>query len=323
VDAGSATVPPNPVTAAAATDDRFEPPPKKGRAKRRLVRLVLTVALLGALGGAAWWWLQGRLVETPGMVGMTVAQAEQVAESAGLSVVVGGEEYSEAIPVDAIVSTEPGPGDSVAPGQTVTLVLSLGPERYDVPSIVGSTRAEAESALADLTLVPGEVTRRFSEDVPKGQVIAQQLAAGVEVKRGADVSFVVSKGRQPIDVPDVVGESRQTAADEIEAAGLVARFDDAFSDEVAKGQVISQDPSDGTVFRGDDISVIVSLGPQNVVVPDVEGEDAEAAQAELEAAGLVVRTIVLLPAGPNNVLRQAPAEGSTVKSGSEVTIYIF
>ena len=87
--------------------------------------------------------------------------------------------------------------------------------------------------------------------------------------------------------------------------------------------MISQEPIEGTLFRGDAVSIVVSLGPETVEVPDVEGEDADDAKAELEAAGLVVRTIVLLPAGPNNVLRQAPAEGSTVRSGSEVTIYIF
>lgn len=320
---GATTVPPDPVSAAAVVADPFEPPPRKRRRKRRLLRLLLTVLVLGALGGAAWWWFDGRLVQTPAMVGMTVDEAQRVADAAGLTLVVGGEEYSETIPLDAVVTTAPAPGQPAAPGQSVTLVLSLGPERYDVPAIVGSTRADAVAALADLTLVPGEVTRRFNENVPRGQVVSQQPAAGTEVKRGAEVSFVVSKGRRPIEVPDVVGDSRQTAAETVEAAGLVPRFGESFSDEVDKGRVISQEPSEGTLFRGDTVSIVVSLGPETVEVPDVEGEDADDAKAELEAAGLVVRTIVLLPAGPNNVLRQAPAEGSTVRSGSEVTIYIF
>ena len=320
---GAATVPPNPVTAAAVVADPLERPPAKRRGKRRLLRLALTIIVLGVLGGAAWWWFEGRLVQTPAMVGMTVDEAQQVADAAGLSLVVGGEEYSETIPIDAVVSSAPGPGDRVAPGEPVTLVLSLGPERYDVPAIVGSTRAEAEAALAGLTLVPGEVTRRFNEEVPKGQVISQQPAAGTEVKRGAEVSFVLSKGRRPIEVPGVVGETRQSAAEAVEAAGLVVGVDEAFSDDVEKGRVIAQDPNDGTLFRGDEVTLTVSLGPETIEVPDVEGADADDAKAELEAAGLVVRTIVLLPAGPNNVLRQAPAEGSTVRSGSEVTIYIF
>jgi len=98
---------------------------------------------------------------------------------------------------------------------------------------------------------------------------------------------------------------------------------EAYSDDVPEGVVISQEPTAGTLFRGDTVSVVVSLGPENVQVPDVEDEDAEEAKAALESVGLTVRTITVLPAGPNEVLRQAPAAGNTVRVGSEVTIYVF
>jgi len=110
---------------------------------------------------------------------------------------------------------------------------------------------------------------------------------------------------------------------DIEDARLVAEIGEQYSTEVDRGLVISQDPADGTLFRSETVSIVVSLGPETIEVPDVEGRDADDATAELEEAGLTVRSVVLLPAGPNNVLRQAPAEGSTVRVGSEVTIYIF
>lgn len=317
-----ATLPPSDVRPQPPVDP-FRTPPKKPRAKRRLRRLVLMLALVAVLGGASWWWLEGRLVDTPSLVGMTVAQAEQAGASAGLSVVVTSEEYSESIPAESVVATDPSAGSRVAPGETVGLVVSLGPERYQVPSIVGSTREQAEAQLGELTLVPGEVSRTFSEDVAKDLIISQNPEPGTEVKRGAEVSFVISDGRQPIEVPDVTGRPADEAVDAIEQAGLVAQVGEAYSDEVEKGRVISQNPPDGTLFRSDPVSVVVSLGPETVQVPDVEGDDADDAKAELEAAGLTVRTVVLLPAGPNDVLRQAPAEGSTVRVGSEVTIYVF
>ncbi len=320
----AATVPPSEVRPVELEPaDPFTTPPKKPRARRRLLRLVLMIAAVGLIGGGGWWWLQGRLVETPAMVGMTVAEAESAAQAVGLAVTVDGQEYSESIPAEAVVATDPPAGSSLAPGEGVGLIVSLGPERYDVPTIVGLSQADAEAALADLTLVAGEVTSDFSEDVAEGLVIAQNPEAGTEVKREAAVSFVVSKGRQPIEVPSVVGEARGDAVAAIEEAELVAQVGEAYSTDVEKGRVISQNPSDGTLFRGEPVSVVVSLGPETIQVPDVEGKDAADAKAELEAAGLTVRTVVLLPAGPNNVLRQAPAEGSTVRVGSEVTIYVF
>ncbi len=317
-----ATLPPSDVRPEPPADP-FRTPPKKPRAKRRLRRLVLMLALVAVLGGASWWWLEGRLVDTPSLVGMTVAQAEQAGASAGLSVAVTSEEYSESIPAESVVATDPSAGSRIAPGETVGLVVSLGPERYQVPSIVGSTREQAEAQLGELTLVAGEVSRTFSEDVAKDLIISQSPEPGTEVKRGAEVAFVISDGRQPIEVPDVTGRPAAEAVDAIEQAGLVAQVGEAYSGEVEKGRVISQNPADGTLFRSDPVSVVVSLGPETVQVPDVEGDDADDAKAALEAAGLTVRTVVLLPAGPNNVLRQAPAEGSTVRVGSEVTIYIF
>jgi serine/threonine-protein kinase len=103
----------------------------------------------------------------------------------------------------------------------------------------------------------------------------------------------------------------------------VAQVSEQYSSDVARGVVISQQPAEGTLFRGDPVALVVSLGPETVAVPRVEGQDAGQAQATLEAAGLVVRRVELLPAGPNEVLRQAPAAGQSVRVGSEVTIYVF
>lgn len=314
-----ATVPPSPVT----PPDPFRTPPKPPRRRRRLgLRLAIVLALIAAMAGV-WWWFDGRLVPTPTLVGMTVAQAEQAVQQVGLQAEVSGQEYSETIPADAVVASDPGAGSRVAPGQTVSLVVSQGPERYQVPSLLGATRDEADQALAELTLVPGEVTEAFDEQVEQGRVITQDPAPGTEVKRAAVVGYVISRGREPIDVPQVAGQSLPDATAAIEGAQLSVSVGEAYSDDVPEGVVISQEPTEGTLFRGDTVSVVVSLGPENVQVPDVEDEDAEEAKAALESVGLTVRTITVLPAGPNEVLRQAPAAGSTVRVGSEVTIYVF
>jgi serine/threonine-protein kinase len=317
----AATVPPS--AAPPAPADPFRTPPKPPKRRRRVgVRLAVVLALLAAMAGV-WWWFDGRLVPTPTLVGMTVAQAEEAVQQVGLQAEVTGQEYSETIPADAVVASDPGAGARVAPGQTVSLVVSRGPERYQVPSLVGATRDEADQALAELTLVPGEVTEAFDEQVEQGRVITQDPAPGTEVKRAAVVGYVISKGREPIDVPQVVGQSLPDATAAIEGAQLSVSVGEAYSDDVPEGVVISQEPTAGTLFRGDTVSVVVSLGPENVQVPDVEDEDAEEAKAALESVGLTVRTITVLPAGPNEVLRQAPAAGNTVRVGSEVTIYVF
>jgi serine/threonine-protein kinase len=285
--------------------------------------MVLLLALVAAVVGGLLWWSTAQAVPVPSFVGMTVEQAQRVAERDGLVVQTIGEQFSETIERGRVVSSDPDEGGSVAPGGTVGLVISRGPERYEVPDVVGATQRQAERALDRLTLVPGEVTRAFDEAVPQGRVVSQNPTPGTSVRRETPVSFVVSRGPRPIRVPDVVGDSVEQAVAEIEQAGLVASVRKEFSDEVERGFVVSQRPGDGTLVAGDTVTVVASLGPRTVSVPDVEGEDAAEAEAELREAGLTVRRIEVLPAGPNQVLRQAPAGDQVVRVGSEVTIYVF
>ncbi len=302
-------------------ENPFEVPPRPRR--RRRGRMVLLLALVAAVVGGLLWWSTAQAVPVPSFVGMTVEQAQRVAERDGLVVQTIGEQFSETIERGRVVSSDPDEGGSVAPGGTVGLVISRGPERYEVPDVVGATQRQAERALDRLTLVPGEVTRAFDEAVPQGRVVSQNPTPGTSVRRETPVSFVVSRGPRPIRVPDVVGDSVEQAVAEIEQAGLVASVRKEFSDEVERGFVVSQRPGDGTLVAGDTVTVVASLGPRTVSVPDVEGEDAAEAEAELREAGLTVRRIEVLPAGPNQVLRQAPAGDQVVRVGSEVTIYVF
>ncbi|MDN4176053.1 PASTA domain-containing protein, partial [Nocardioides sp. SOB77] len=62
------------------------------------------------------------------------------------------------------------------------------------------------------------------------------------------------------------------------------------SDDVAEGDVISQDPVDGTLFRGDTVGLVVSRGPELVEVPNVRASGVDAAREELEALGFDVDT---------------------------------
>ena len=71
------------------------------------------------------------------------------------------------------------------PGTTVT-----------VPNLVGQAQLAAEAAVVAAGLKVGNITEEFSADIPKGQVISQSPAAGTHVARGAQVSLVISKGKE-------------------------------------------------------------------------------------------------------------------------------
>jgi len=104
------------------------------------------------------------------------------------------------------------------------------------------------------------------------------------------VSVVVSKGRQPISVPTVVGRGAEAAAAAVTKAGLKAvRGADVNSDTVPAGQVVSQSPAKGTLFRGGTVTIVVSKGPVMVQVPGVVGRPVAEAEKELTDLGFVVQ----------------------------------
>jgi len=110
----------------------------------------------------------------------------------------------------------------------------------------------------------------------------------------------------------------------LEKRGLQASVaGEEFSDTVPEGAVISQDPSTGTLFRGDTVSYVVSQGPELVEVPQVKAMGVEAATELLEGLGFEVRTEESdLYLGIGYVSSSDPGAGEQVAKGSTITLFL-
>jgi eukaryotic-like serine/threonine-protein kinase len=290
----------------------------------RLVLALLTALLIGGVALGSWWFLVG-----PGSPTVVPNVAERAYEDAveildGAELVAARQDvHDETIEVGHVVSTDPLPGREARRGSEVAVRVSLGPERYAVPPLVGTPAEDAGSVLEATRLSLGDVVEEFSEEVAAGQVIAVDPAEGIELRRGDAVSLVVSKGREPITVPAVVGRTVDQATAAIEEAGLEVSVAEAqFSGSVERGRVISQAPADGTLFRGDTVTVVPSKGPETVTMPELVGKQLDAARSELEALGLRVDVERALGGFFNTVRAQSEPAGSQVRVGSTITLTI-
>jgi beta-lactam-binding protein with PASTA domain/tRNA A-37 threonylcarbamoyl transferase component Bud32 len=293
----------------------------RGRGRRWWPIAVVVLAVLSLTG---WFFLAGpgASVAVPAVTGRTQAQAVSALEAAGLGASLE-EAYSEDVEKGTVIEADPTVGSEVRKGSDVTLVVSKGPERYAVPDVVGSTVAEATKRLEEDKLTRGEVTSTFDEKVPEGQVISTDPEVGSSQKPGTAVALVVSKGRQPIDVPDWRGKDAAQAAKALSDLGLkVDATTQENSDSVAKGNVISQDPSGGTLYRGDQVTLVVSKGPVMVEVPDVVGTTLDEARKALEGAGFKVTVEKALGGFFRTVRFQDPEGGTKAPKGSTVTLTI-
>jgi serine/threonine-protein kinase len=137
------------------------------------------------------------------------------------------------------------------------------------------------------------------------------------------VALVVSKGRQPIRVPDVRNARIRAATAAITGAGLkVARGKDVNSDTVPAGRVVSQTPADGTLHRGDTVTLVVSKGPVMVQVPNVVGQPVTQAEKTLTELGFTVRKDYPFGKLFDLVRVQSATPGQPAPKGSTITLTI-
>lgn len=293
------------------------------RRRRGLIALLLVLLLTAGAGVGSWWWMSGRFTTVPTANALNETKAREAASANDLEVATR-EEYSETVPVGVVISTDPGAGERLLRGGTVTLVMSLGPERYPMVEVVGLERAAAEKLLTDSHLAVGKVTESFSEEVPEGQVISASQDVGASLKPQTPVDLTVSKGREPIRIPDHVGAKADEAAKELKGLGFKVNVKEENSADVDKGRVIRQDPRSGSGFRGDTVTIVKSLGPVMVTIPSVRYKSTDDAKKALEDLDLKVE--VKRDSGfaiPLNLATGTdPAEGTEVAVGTKVTLYV-
>ena len=194
-----------------------------------------------------------------------------------------------------------------------------------VPSVLNQPESKAFQILRDAGLQPVPGGQEYSTKVPYGKVIRQDPKAGTSVAKGSNVSYVVSRGVKMVQAPDVVGKTGDQARSAIVNADLKYKTLEAFSDTVAKGIVISQNPSGGQVPVGSTVTITVSKGPDTVKVPKVIDMTEAAARTALTNAGLQVK-VTTVPMGstttPGTVVDQDPAPNTVLKRNSTVEIFV-
>jgi eukaryotic-like serine/threonine-protein kinase len=299
-------------------------PAHPGHRSRRGLLAGLVLLLLAVAAGVAWYVTAGpgAYTTTPAVAGRSPQQATAALRAAGLGV-QEQQGFSDTVPRGIVVSSDPGDGDRVRKDGTVTIVVSQGVQQFTVPDVVGKAQEEARSLVTGTGLAVGAVTEEFSEDVADGAVVRTDPAAGVVVDHDSPVALVVSKGREPIGVPGLVGRTQDAAQEAITDAGLaVGAVTRQVSETVAAGQVISQKPADGTLFRGDRVDLVVSSGPPLVPVPAVRGKQVDAVRAQLEGLGFQVRVDNVLGGVFGTVRDSDPAAGQSVPKGSTITLTV-
>jgi serine/threonine-protein kinase len=190
-------------------------------------------------------------------------------------------------------------------------------------SIIGMKVADARDQLESSGLEVRTAKAIYDDRVHKGGVAKSDPPAGARVAKGEPVTLTPSKGITPREVPDVQGKTLAEAQQALEDKGFtVGRTSSSPSQTVAKDKVISTDPDGGEKQSPDDpVAIVVSSG---MSMPGLVGQNGDAAANQLRSMGLDVTVQKKQVEGkePNTVIEQAPAKGTGVSRGDDVTIVV-
>lgn len=212
---------------------------------------------------------------------------------------------------------------------------SSSSQQVEVPDFLGSTLEEAQEEAERYNLTVEQAGTEASDEYEAGQILSQDPKEGTSVEEGSVVRVTVSSGPETVyaNVPaDIVGASQSEAEQAIRAAGLVPQAQNASSDSVEIGYVISVDPGEGAqVEEGSSVTIVVSTGPEEtpepevtVKIPDLIGWSQEEAIWALEDQGLNYTVVEGYDATLHigDVIDMDPGVGEEVPEGTTVTLTI-
>ncbi len=292
--------------------------------------VLLLLALLAILGLVVYFVLQNLgyigasdKLTMPTVRGQPVAAATSTLEADGLVVTSKARQPSTTVGSTDVISTRPKAGSRAHKGEHVALVVSTGAvPKVTVPTVKGKTYSRATATLSRKGLHPTELLVASTEKT--GTVLTQTPPAGTRVKKGSTVTLKVST-QNSVVVPGLIGDTVAQAGSALGAAGLAPGIlTKGCSSQYGTGIVMNQTPAGGTkVAPHAKVNFEQSTGPCNVSVHNVVGKSETAAIATLSSQGLKavpVTTATCVPGTSGKVLAQTPRGGTTVPTGSTVSI---
>jgi serine/threonine-protein kinase len=202
----------------------------------------------------------------PELAGLTDGEAAAMLADQGLRVKEreGEEAYDERVAIGRVLRQRPPAGSFVKRGSVVELVLSRGPQRLQVPDLVGQAVQSAQVALAAVGLPSGRTLSVWSEHQPSGLVTLQNPPAGARVDRLMPVDLFVSIGNtaETYVMPDLIYRGYDDVKVFFERGGFrlgSVKFE-AY-EGIARGVVLRQFPLPGHPLRRQDpIALVVAAG---------------------------------------------------------------
>ncbi|MFA6449019.1 MAG: PASTA domain-containing protein [bacterium] len=198
-----------------------------------------------------------------------------------------------------------------------------------VPNLIGKSVIEAKALLGNKGLIPVVSGRQSSDEIPEGYILLQTPESGTNVKKGREISLVLSSGQEKVSVPKLVGLTIEEATAIIVKSQLkLGEQRKELSDQYEAGIVIEQSPQPGEErFVGRSVNVVISSGKASLIItmPRITDLAADQARDILEMNNLKnVETAAVAVGGvsENTVVAQSVLEGSNIAPDQKIVMFV-
>ncbi|WP_406452222.1 Stk1 family PASTA domain-containing Ser/Thr kinase [Streptomyces sp. NBC_00876] len=314
-------------------DDGYDDRPDRRRQKKSHTSTILLViagilVLIGAvlIGKAVFGDTNstGDTFNAPNMVGSTFKEAQGLADNTDIVLKRGPKEECEEQPEGKICRQTPTKDQKISAGDTVTVFVSSGAPKIEVPDVTNETEDTARKLLEakGFTVTVNSVE---SSEAKPGTVLDQTPKGDSKAEKNSEVKISVATEKL-LSVPPVIGRNYDDAVAQLTGNGFtnVGRSD--VDSEKPAGEVVDQTPKPSEKV-GKDTAIILKVSkgpaqPEQVTIPaDILNKTYQEVKGQLEGMGLVV---VLGPTSvdkPNaKVILSNPMPNTPVDKGSTVTL---
>jgi len=204
-------------------------------------------------------------------------------------------------------------------------VVEQEEKKVEMIEIVGLDIEKASEQLRELGL--GIRVKEMKEDdkFKENEIISQSVKKGEKVEKNTTIDVTVCSGVKGIEVDNVVGKKEANAKATLEAKGFKVTTEYQYSDTVEAGNVVSSNPTAGSLGKKDDvIKLLISRGKEDVSVPNVVGQTKETAESKLNSVGFGVSSTTQTSdtISQGKVISQSVEGGKKAAPGTVIALVI-
>ncbi len=200
-------------------------------------------------------------VVLPNFVGKNIIYVLETTSRMGLNIHLMGTRHHDTIEEYGITFQKPEAGAMIKTGRDVSIYISKGKKKEQMPNLAGISLTEAKLILERQEIDLPVVSKTFSPDIPRGHVIAQSPRAFSRMLEERNCNLLVSRGKPPFPMPNLTGIPVKKAIEILSAKGITnPKMEFRITSNPTQGILLAQNPTPGSrIFPNSPVALVAGI----------------------------------------------------------------